>query len=331
MSNRKPIRLLIAEPENFSSDAVSILSEFADVELRAISQAEVSEVLFSYDGIWLRLGLTIRAADLHEKIRCRWLVTATTGTDHIDITAAEEMGICVLSLKGQTDFLKTIRATAEHTVALVLSLVRHLPWAFEDVRKGNWNRDDFTGHELHGKIAGIVGLGRLGRIVARYLKVFDMRILAYDPYVKNGGDDADIVASLDELLGQSDIVSVHVPLNVETAGMFNWGRFSSMKKGSYFINTSRSGVVEEVALLNALEGGRLAGAALDVLTGEPNGISERHPLIYYAASHNNLLLTPHIGGATYESMERCESFMAELLRRSFVEWLKHSGDKNAST
>lgn len=331
MSNRKPIRLLIAEPENFSSDAVSILSEFADVELRAISQAEVSSALSSYDGIWLRLGLTVRAVDFSEKTSCRWLVTATTGTDHIDITAAEEMGICVLSLKGQTDFLKTIHATAEHTVALVLSLVRRLPWAFEDARKGNWNRDNFKGRELQGKVAGIVGLGRLGRIVARYLKVFDMQVLAYDPYVINGGDDADMIAGLDELLGQSDIVSVHVPLNAETAGMFNWGRFSSMKIGSYFINTSRGGVVDEAALMKALEGGSLAGAALDVLTGEPDGISDRHPLISYAASHSNLLLTPHICGATYESMERCESFMAELLRESVMEGLNHSGDKLAST
>ena len=330
MSNRKPIRLLIAEPENFSSNAVNILSEFADVELRAISQAEVSRALSSYDGIWLRLGLTVRAVDFSEKTSCRWLVTATTGTDHIDITAAEERGIRVLSLKGQTDFLKTIHATAEHTVALILSLIRHLPWAFEDARKGNWNRDNFKGRELQGKIAGIVGLGRLGRIVARYLKVFDMRVLAYDPYVKNGGDDADIVAGLDELLRQSDIVSVHVPLNVETAGMFNWGRFGSMKKGSYFINTSRNGVVEEAALLKALEGGRLAGAALDVLTGEPDGITSQHPVIFYAASHSNLLLTPHISGATFESMERCESFMAEILRESVTEMLKNSGAKNVS-
>jgi D-3-phosphoglycerate dehydrogenase len=331
LSNRKSIRLLIAEPDNFSPDAVRILTEFADVELKAISQAEVSGALSSYDAIWLRLGLTIRAADLHDKIRCRWLVTATTGTDHIDIIAAEEMGICVLSLKGQTEFLKTIHATAEHTVALILSLIRLLPWAFDDTRKGNWDRDNFKGFELQGKIAGIVGLGRLGRIVARYLKVFDMRVLAYDPYVKNGGGDVDMVAELNELLGQSDIVSVHVPLNAETVRMFNRDRFCSMKKGSYFINTSRGGVVEEAALLKALEGGRLAGAALDVLTSEPDGISDRHPLISYAASHNNLLLTPHIGGATFESMERCELFMTDLLRKTVVRELNKSGDRIAST
>ena len=309
------MRFLIAEPDNFSSEAIRILSEVSEVECQAISQEEMKGALNKYDGIWIRLKLRIRDSDIPKDPRCKYLITATTGTDHIDVEAAGKSGIQVVSLQGHSGFLKTITATAEHTLGLIFALIRRIPFAFDSVRNGKWDRDICRGHELQGKTAGIVGYGRLGRIVGNYLKVLGMRVIIYDPYVNSDDPDIEQKIDLEELLREADLVSVHVNLNFETESMFDEVRFVQMKPTAIFVNTSRGAIVDELALLEALKSGYIAGTALDVLRGEPN-INVQHSLVDYAISHDNLILTPHIGGATYESMERCESFMAELLRKT---------------
>lgn len=305
---------MIAEPADFSLDALRILSEVAQVECRALSQADVCEALASFDGLWIRLGLNIRASDIPSRPRCQMLVTATTGVDHVDAAALEKAGIALVSLRGRTDFLRTVSATAEHTVALLLALTRRVPWAFEAARAGRWDREAFRGHELQGKTAGIVGYGRLGRLVARLLTAFGMRVVAFDTRDGAATDGVTRAPDLDSLLRESDIVSVHVDLNPTSERLFDRRRFAVMKFGTYFINTSRGAIVDEEALIAALNSGRLAGAAIDVLSGEP-AIDDRHPLVRYAAQHANLLITPHIGGATFESMAKCEVYLAEVVRQ----------------
>jgi D-3-phosphoglycerate dehydrogenase len=225
----------------------------------------------------------------------------------------------VLSLQGEREFLKEIRATAEHTLGLVLSLLRRLPAAARHVTNGGWSRDPFQGAELHGKTAGIVGYGRLGRIVARYLNAFGCEVLASDPHVDPRLIDPGVrLVSTNELLQSSHLVSLHVNLCAETKGIFGRAAFESMRQGSWFINTARGELVDEDALLDALHSGRLAGAALDVVRGEHGERSPQSPLIAYAAAHENLIITPHLGGCTAESMRKTEVFLAEKVRQRLL-------------
>lgn len=317
MKKDKP-RFLIAEPTSFSSVAIDLLSEVADVECRAIGQEEISAALSMYDGIWIRLGLCIRKVDLPVDMRCRWLVTATTGTDHI-LPEAMAAGLAVLSLRGRLEFLDTIHATAEHTLALLLALARRIPWAHGAVLSGRWDRDAFRGVELKGRTAGIIGCGRLGRRVAEYLLALGMHVVGYDPYV-NSTVGIDMIRDPLMLLRQCDVVTVHVALTESTCGLVGREWFAAMKPGALFINTSRGTMVDELSLLECLQSGRLAGAAVDVLSGEP-AVGIGHPLIRYATQRDNLIITPHIGGAVEGVMARCEEHMADVVCRTIeAEW-----------
>ena len=310
-------RVLIAEPDRFSREAIVTLETVADVVRRSTSQEELGTVLEQFDVVWIRLGLRIEAEDLPANPRCGLVVSATTGLDHLDLAALAARNIRVLSLKGRREFLTQIRGTAELTIALLLALLRRLPTALDAVRAGEWNRDDFRGCEIFEKTVGIVGYGRLGSIVASYLHAMSARILAYDPNVTVAETYVGQVAGLDELLARSDIVTLHADLNDTTRGLLGSREFSLMQPGAVLINTARGELLDEAALLDALHTQRLAGAAVDVLRGEP-GITTEHPLVAYAATHENLLITPHLGGGTVESMPRCERFLAGLVR----EWIE---------
>ena len=201
--------------------------------------------------------------------RLKILVSPTTGLNHIDLEEAARRGIQVISLRGEVEFLKDVRATAELTMGLLLSLVRHIPAAVADTRRGSWDRDTFQGRELYGKTAGVVGYGRLGQIVARYLQAFDMRVLVADPDI----DPEDLGPGLSrvplsKLLAESDVVTLHVNLCDDTYGFFGREQFATMRPGGWFINTSRGELIDEQALLDFLQSGHLAGAALDVLCDE---------------------------------------------------------------
>src|SRR5262249_25637511 len=160
--------------------------------------------------------------------------------------------------RGEAEFLKDVRATAEHTIGLLLSLMRHVPAAAADVEAGHWRRDRFQGTELYGKTVGIVGYGRLGRIVARYFEAFDLRLVAADPKLAIGWKDGMVeIVDLARLLRESDIVTLHADLRDDTRGFFNRSCFEQMKPGSYFINTARGELIDEAGLLGALESGRI--------------------------------------------------------------------------
>jgi D-3-phosphoglycerate dehydrogenase len=242
---------------------------------------------------------------------------AVTGLDHLDLEACRERGIRVVSLRGETDFLKTVRATAEHTVALLLALLRRIPEAANAVRRGEWQRDLYRGHELHGKTAGIVGVGRLGTLVAGYLRAFGMRVVGHDPRTPFAPTVAEPMASLEALLAVADVVSLHVPYSTETRGLLGARQFAALKPGAVLVNTARGGVIDEAALLAALESGHLAGAALDVLDGEPE-VSPDHPLIQAARRRSDLLIVPHLGGNTWESLQKTEIFLAHKVVAALV-------------
>jgi len=245
------------------------------------------------------------------------VASPTTGLDHIDLRAADQHKVQVISLQGDHDFLDSVTATAELTWALLLALVRNLTSAVEHVRGGGWNRDLFVGGELTNKTIGIVGHGRLGAIVAQYARAFRMRVVTCDPNPRGPPDFVELV-SLDDLLSQSDYVSIHVPLEQKTRSLIDAHALEKVKRGAYVINTSRGGVVDENAILNAIKSKKLNGYAADVLVGEFSKSSNwlQNNVIWQAASsHDNIILTPHVGGATLESMQKTEVHLARKIQR----------------
>lgn len=301
--------MLIAEPEGFTAEAVDVLRRVADVDQLAIEPEQLAWAFDNYDVIWLRLGHRIDAELVKGARRCRFIANAVTGLDHVDLDACAQKGIEVLSLRGEREFLREVRATAELAVALALALPRHLNAAVASVNQGHWRRDDFRGHELYRKTAGIVGVGRLGSIVGEYFAALGMDVIGYDvrPF---RSDVIEPVDNLEALLRRADIVSLHVALTKDTKYLVGRPELRMMKPSAILINTARGAVVDGDALLDALRGAEIAGAALDVVEGEPD-LGVEHPLISYARSHRNLVITPHIGGNTHESFIKTEVFIAE--------------------
>jgi len=217
------------------------------------------------------------------------------GVDHVDLQAATEHGVVV------TNAPVVHEANADLVMGLVIALMRKLLVADRATRKGDWNqRTKFVGHDVHGSTLGLLGFGRVARCVAKRSAGFNFRLLAYSPKADCAvaRELGVTIVSFDELLAESDIFSIHIPLNEQTRGIMGYEQFSRMKPGAYLINTSRGAVIDEQALLAVLRSGRLAGAALDVLSDEPP------PPDCELMSLDNVLLTPHIGSDTSESFAR---------------------------
>ena len=233
----------------------------------------------------------------------------TTGLDHIDLKQADLHGIKIISIPGYAT-----TATAEYTMSLILSLIRKIPFAFEHFKKEKWERHKFLGSELEGKTIGIVGFGRIGTRVGKYANAFGMNVIFFDPYF-----DEKIprdfpykrVMSLEDLLTHSDVTTLHTVLSNETEKMINKNSMSKMKKGAVIVNASRGMIIDESDLVEALENGTIAAAALDVFEEEP--LPASHELINYARSHDNLILTPHIAGSTKESINNAAKFVTDRI------------------
>ncbi len=313
-----PTRILIAESEAFSPIALDMLRRTGQVTAGDMDRETLKKHLAAADVLWIRLRHQVDRDLLDAAPDLKMVVSPTTGLNHIDTAELERRGIHLVSLRGEVEFLRNVRATAEHTVGLMLALQRHTVEASSHVRAGGWTRDWFRGAELYEKTVGIVGYGRLGRLVARYLLAFDCRVLAADPHVDAAYVEPGVtLTTLPNLLKSSGIVSLHVDLNERTQGFFGKAQFDLMKPGAGFVNTARGELVDESALIAALESGRLSGAALDVLTGESARGMAHHPLVQYARKHKNVIVTPHIGGCTLESMRKTEEFLARRMAEAF--------------
>ncbi|NOZ50243.1 MAG: phosphoglycerate dehydrogenase [Chloroflexi bacterium] len=245
-----------------------------------------------YDALIVRSGTQVTADVIQAADNLRVIARAGVGIDNIDVDAATQRGIIVVNAP-----TGNVGAAAEHTVALLLALARHIPHAYDSMRRGEWNRKAFMGTEVRDKTLGTIGLGRVASQVVRRAVGLGMKIMAYDPFV--GSDYAANLGvqlvSLETLLCESDFISVHLPLNDSTHHMLNAERLRLCKSGAYLINTSRGGVIDEQALLATLDADHLAGVALDVFTTEP--LPSDSPL----RRHPRLILTPHIGGSTTEA------------------------------
>jgi len=224
---------------------------------------------------------------------------ATTGADHIARDSAQAKGIAIHTLREDADLLANLTPAAELSWALLMAVARSLPAAVAHTRAGLWRREDFPGTMVQGRTLGLVGVGRIGGWMARYAQAFGMSVLGYDPYQDTLSDGVK-PATLEDLFGASDFVSVHVHLSDETRGLVNRTLLESAKPGQILINTSRGAIVDEAALLDGLKSGRLGGAGLDVLDGEPDTVN--HPLVVYSQSHENVLITPHCGGLSPDAV-----------------------------
>lgn len=252
------------------------------------------DVVAGAHGLIVRSETRVDAALLSAADELVIVGRAGVGLDNIDVQYASERGVVVANAPDSN-----VMSAAELTVALILAAARNIPQAHESLREGRWERSLWTGDELFAKTAGIVGLGRVGRLVAHRLAAFGMRLLAYDPYIsqESAAEVGATLTELDELLGQADFVTVHMPKTAETVGLLGVERLALCKPGAYVVNCARGGIVDEAALLDALEQGRLAGAAIDTWTTEPTVDS---PLMH----RSDVVALPHLGAGTHEAQVR---------------------------
>ena len=307
------LHTIISGINKLSKDSESLLESFSTIEYSKIkADIELKKALNFCDIFWFRLNHKI-TKEIVSNSRCKYILCAATGLDHIDLEACTENGIVVLSLKGETEFLKEVRATAEHTLGLLFALIRKTKNAFHHVENGGWDRYAFQGFELYKKKIGVYGMGRLGKILSEYYHALGMEVYYYDIEEQNKYSNFIKVDSPSKLCSIVDILSIHLPYNKQNHFIIDKKVLKFMKPTSFIVNTSRGGVINESDLLKLLEDKKIKGYATDVLYGEPN--IKEHPLIKYAKTTESLIITPHIGGNTFESIEKTEFFMVNKAKK----------------
>jgi D-3-phosphoglycerate dehydrogenase / 2-oxoglutarate reductase len=280
------------------------LDEMPDVtyEMKTgLSQEELCEILPGYDALIIRSGTKATAELLAAGTNLVVVGRAGIGVDNVDIAAATRRGIIVMN----TPTANSI-ATAEQTMALMLAISRHTAVGHESLRQGEWRRSEFVGTQLYGKTLGIIGFGRIGRLVAERAKAFGMDVLAYDPYISEeiGREAGVLLVDLEDLLADSDYVTLHTALLPETTKMINATTLKMMKDGAVLINCARGKLIDEAALAEALQSGKLKAAALDVFSSEP---PVDNPLIGLP----NVLHTPHLGASSVEAQREVATQIVE--------------------
>jgi D-3-phosphoglycerate dehydrogenase / 2-oxoglutarate reductase len=277
-----------------------------DVDNRpGLKGQELKDALRQCEGAILRSGTKFTAEDLESPGKLRAIVRAGVGVDNIDVAAATRKGIVVMNTPGGN----TVSA-AEQTIALLMSLARATPAADASMRCGKWERSKFMGTQLAGKSIGIVGLGRIGREVAKRVQGLDMKVVGYDPFLtpdRSTQLGITSVPSVDEMLPQVQFLTIHTPLNEETKSLIGARELAMLPKGARVLNVARGGIIDETALAEALKTGHIAGAGLDVFTQEP--IDPNNPLL----TAPNTVLTPHLGASTQEAQEAVAIEAAHLL------------------
>lgn len=307
------MKILITEPQDYSKKAIETYKSLGEVVLGGEPTADVGVIV-------IRLKHKIDKSWLDKMPNLKIVASPTTGLNHIDVAEVEKRGIKLVTLRGHTAFLERITSTAENTLGLMLALVRKLPWAFEDVKAGRWNRDAFKGNQLSEKTLGILGLGRLGKIVARYGQALGMKVVAHDPHVSREEMEKLKVQShgFEELFQNSDVLSVHVLLTDATHNLVKENHLKLMKPEAVLINTARAEIVEKGALEKALREKWISGAATDMMWDEAGDGSHLNnsELWKLAKKNKNVIIVPHTGGATYEAMQITEEYIADLVKKA---------------
>jgi D-3-phosphoglycerate dehydrogenase len=297
VSDTERLRVLVREP--IAPAGVEYLRErFEVVEDR---DSDLASIIDGFDAVIVRSATTLDAATIERARRLKVIGRAGVGVDNIDVEAATRRGVVVANAAETT-----VVSAAEHAIALLLALARNIPQAHAELKRGTWDRTRFVGVEVAGKTLGVLGLGRIGREVARRALGLGMTVVAHDPFVTQerfrelGTEQA---VTLDELLVRADVITLHLPLNDETRGILDAAAFERMRDGVRIVNAARGGLVDEDALLAALASGKVAGAALDVFASEPYS----GPLL----EREDVVVTPHLAGSTAEAQDRAGVVVAE--------------------
>jgi D-3-phosphoglycerate dehydrogenase len=310
------MKVLISD--NVAREAIHILESTGKIEVhdRAGSDHQkLVEIIPEYDGLIIRSATKVTKEVIQAGVRLKVIGRAGSGLDNVDAAEATKRGIVVMN----TPEGNTI-TTAEHTISMLLALSRNIPQATASMKNYKWEKKKFEGKEVYRKTLGIIGMGKIGSIVADRAMGLKMKVIAHDPYLKeetarNIGVE---LVSLDEMYARADYVTLHVPRTRETTNLINREAINKMKDGAMLINCARGGIVDEEALYQALKQGRLWGAALDVFTQEPPG---KHPLLEL----ENVICTPHLGASTEEAQRK----VAEDVAHQIVDYLLYGTVKNA--
>lgn len=309
--------VVVAEPESVPQETLAALSRLGPVRLGPFDRPGLIRAVASAGVLMVRLHHRIDVEVLAAAPGLRAILSATTGLNHIDVAACRARSIDVICVGGERAFLATITGTAELALALLLDLARHVVPAFADVRAGRWRRDAFRGLSVRGLTLGIVGLGRLGCVMAGYAEALGMHVVAADPAPTVVPSNVKLT-SLHDLLATADAVTLHASHDQGHPPVLGAVELKSMKPGAFLVNTARGELVDEEALLASLASGHLGGYAADVIANETSWPDpSQHPLVRYASDHDNVIITPHIGGATVEAMARAEAFIVGKALRHF--------------
>lgn len=308
------MKILVSD--NISKEGLEILKNEAEVTTAiGLDETSLCEKIKGFDALIVRSGTQVTRKIIESSDKLKVIGRAGVGVDNIDVEAATEKGIIVLNApEGNTI------AAAEHTMAMLLSLSRLIPQANVSMKKGSWDKKSFVGVELRGKTLGIVGLGRIGREVARRAKAFEMKIIAYDPYLtaEKAKTMGIVIGDYESVICKADFITFHVPITERTHHILSWNELNKVKQGVRIINCARGGIIDENALYDAIKTGKVAGAALDVFEEEPPRNSKLLEL-------PNVIHTPHLGASTVEAQVN----VAVDVAKSVLEVLKNGNVINA--
>ncbi|GER81106.1 MAG: hydroxyacid dehydrogenase [Anaerolineales bacterium] len=300
--------------DGLDASAQAVLRSCSVDDRTGIAADELVKIIADYDALIVRGRTKATASLLEAATRLKVIGRAGVGVDNIDLAAAKSRGVTVVNAP-----VSTTLAVAELTFSLLLALAREIPRADASMKQGQWLKKELEGAELYGKTLGILGMGHIGSEVARRARAFGMSVLGYDPLLTPDEIRGRVAEPVDrdELLARSDFVSLHLPLLPETRGMFNAEQFAKMKDGARIVCAARGGIIDEAALLAAIEAGKIAGAALDVFASEPPGATD-------LVKHPRVIATPHVGAQTAEAQSRAAEDIAHevlaALRGEKLRW-----------
>ena len=304
--------------DTLAAEGIEILKNAPGIEVDVMTNLtpdELKGIIKDYDGLAIRSATKVTKEIIDHAEKLSVIGRAGIGLDNVDIATASKRGIVCMNTTGGNTI-----TTGEHTIAMMFSLARKVPQATASMKEGKWEKNKFMGAELYNKTLGIIGIGRVGTIVADRAMGLKMNVIAYDPFIspEAAGKLGITLVTLDELLQKSDFISVHTPMTKETRGIINAKAFAKMKKRVYVINCARGGIINEKDLYDALVSGKVAGAALDVFEEEP---TKNKDLI----SLGNVICTPHLGASTDEAQINVAIAIAEQI----VNFLTRGEIKNA--
>ena len=297
-------RVLISD--TLSVEGVEIFKKTPGIEVDVMTNLtpdELKGVIKEYDGLVIRSATKVTKEIIEHANNLKIVGRAGSGLDNVDIPAASKRGIVVMNTPGGNTI-----TTAEHAIALMVSLARKIPQATASMKGGKWEKSKFMGNELFNKKLGVVGIGQVGAVVADRAQGLKMHVIAYDPFISPEAAEklGVTLVTLDELVKSANFITVHTPLTKETRGIINAAAFEKMKKGVFIINCARGGIINEKDLLAALQSGKVAGAALDVFEEEPTKNAD-------LVNHPNVICTPHLGASTDEAQVNVAIAIAEQM------------------